>query len=172
LFFRIGNSTFGSGNTTMILLGREMVERKWLQQWQFDLFYTIARVVPGTNVLAFVASSAHAVRGWLGAVAAVLALCVPASGVIVLLTLAYQRWHDHPVGSAVVTSAMSAIVGIIIGAAWLMAWPTYRSGDRLRTIALVLGGLILSFWLAPLTILLLAAVAGWFWPVADPQEGE
>jgi hypothetical protein len=64
---------------------------------------------------------------------------------------------------------MSAIVGIIIGAAWLMAWPNIRHGNRLRTLALVLGGLGLSFVLSPLTILVLAAVAGWFWPT---ESGE
>lgn len=164
LYFRIGNSTFGSGNTTMILLGREMVERGWLPRWQVDLLYTLARVVPGTNVLAFVASSAHAMRGWAGAVAAIVALCVPASGVIIALTLAYQRWHNHPVGSAVVTAAMSSIAGIITGAAWLIAWPAFRPGNRLRTLVLVFGGLIASFCLSPLTVLAAAALTGWFWP--------
>lgn len=163
LFFRIGNKTFGSGNTTMVLLGREMTERRWLERWQFDLYYTLARVVPGTNVLAFVASAAHAVRGWQGAVAAMAALSIPASGVIILLTLVYQRWHAHPIGGAFITAAMSAIVGIIAGASWLMAWPQFRRGNRVRTAALVLGGLLFSFWLPPLTVLVLAATVGWFW---------
>jgi chromate transporter len=163
LFFRVGNKTFGSGNTTMVLLGREMIERHWLDSWQFDLYYTLARVVPGTNVLAFVASAAYAVRGWAGTLAAMAALSIPASGVIILLTLGYQRWHDHLIGGAFITAAMSAIVGIIAGASWLMAWPQFRHGNRVRTAALVLGGLALSFWLAPLTVLLLAAAVGWFW---------
>jgi chromate transporter len=170
LYFRIGNKTFGSGNTTMILLGREMVEKRWLEQWQFDLYYTLARVVPGTNVLAFVAASAHAIRGWWGAIAAILALCVPASFVIVLLTLGYQEWHDHSVGSAVITAAMSSIVGIIAGAAWLMAWPRFQAGEQVRTVLFVLLGVGLSFWLSPLSILLIAAAAGWFWPIGSKRR--
>lgn len=170
LYFRIGNSTFGSGPATMILLGREMVQRRWLQDWQFDLYYTLARVVPGTNMLAFVASSAHAIRGCLGAITAIAALSVPASAVVILLTLGYQRWHDHPIGSAVITAATSSIVGIIIGAAWSMAWPRFRPGERLRTVAYVSGGLLLSFWLSPLTVLLIAAIAGCFAPGSKEQD--
>jgi chromate transporter len=170
LFFKIGNKTFGSGNTTMVLLGREMIERRWLEQWQFDLYYTLARVVPGTNVLAFVASAAHAVRGWPGTIAAMAALSIPASSVIILLTLGYQRWHEHPVGGAFITAAMSAIVGIIAGASWLMAWPQFRRGRRARTAGLVLGGVVFSFWLTPLKVLVLAAAIGWFW--RGTEEGE
>jgi chromate transporter len=164
LFFRVGNKTFGSGAATVVLLSREIEERRWLPRWQLDLFYAVARVVPGTNVLAFIAASAHAVRGWPGAIAAVLALSVPASAIVVLLTLIYERWHEHPVGGAAVGAAMAAIVGIIMGAAWLLAFPRFLPGERLRTAVLVAGAAILSLWLSPLQVLALGAIAGFFWP--------
>jgi chromate transporter len=164
LFFRIGNTTFGSGAATVVFLSQEMERRQWLARWQLDLFYAVARVVPGTNVLAFVAASAHAVRGWWGAMAAVLALSVPASGIVVLLTLLYERWHDDPVGGAVIGAAMAAIVGIIAGAAWILAWPRFVPGDRFRTAVLVIGAAALSFWISPLPVIALGALAGYFWP--------
>jgi chromate transporter len=164
LFFRIGNKTFGSGAATVVLLSRDIEGRGWLPRWQLDLFYAVARIVPGTNVLAFIAACAHAVRGWPGAIAAVLALSVPASGVVVLLTLAYQRWHDHPVGGAAVGAAMASIVGIIAGAAWMLAWPRFLPGERIRTAALVIGAAVLSIWISPLPVIALGAIAGFFWP--------
>lgn len=164
VFFRIGNSTFGSGSTAVVLLSREMTERHWLVQWQADLFYTLARVVPGTNVLAFVAASAWAIRGWAGAVIALLALSIPASVIVVLLTLAYQRWHESLYGGAFITGAMSAIVGIVIAASYQLARPTFIPGKRTRTLILVAGAASLSAWLPPLTVMLIAAVAGYFWP--------
>lgn len=164
LFFRIGNSTFGSGAATVVFLSEEMHRRQWLARWQLDLFYAVARVVPGTNVLAFVAASAHAVRGWPGAIAAVLALSVPASGIVVLLTLLYERWHNHPIGGAAVGAAMASIVGIIAGAAWLLSWPRFVPGDRWRTAVLVAGAAILSLWISPLPVIAIGAVAGYFWP--------
>src|SRR5688500_6405026 len=120
LYFRVGNQTFGSGSTTVVLLSRELAERKWLLPLQCDLLFALARVVPGTNVLAFSAATAHAVRGWRGATAALLAYTVPASLLVVLLTLVYQRWHSHPLGGAAILAAMSAIVGIVAGGAWLL----------------------------------------------------
>lgn len=164
LFFRVGNKTFGSGAATVVLLSREMAERQWLERWQSDLFFALARVVPGTNVMAFVAASAHALRGWIGMAVAISALSIPASAIVVLLTLAYERWYEHPVGGAIIGGAMAAIVGIIIGAAWILAAPRFIPGERVRTAALVGGAALLSMWLAPLTIIAMAAVAGYFWP--------
>lgn len=164
MYFRIGNQTFGSGTTTVVLLSREMTERGWLNQMQCDFFYALARVVPGTNVLAFVAASAFAVRSWRGALAAILVYTVPASVVVIGLTLLYQRWHDHPIGGAAIGAAMSSIVGIIVSAAWLLTAPRLRTGDWVRTVVLVVTAVVLSFWLSPLAVIALAAVAGYFWP--------
>lgn len=164
LFFRIGNKTFGSGAAAVALLSREMDERRWLERWQSDAIYALSRVVPGTNVLAFVAASAHAVRGWPGAVAALLALSVPASCAVVALTLAYEHFHATPVGDAVIGAAMAAIVGIVCGAAWLLAVRQYQPRARVRTCVLVVGAALLSFYLSPLTVLALGGAVGYVWP--------
>ena len=164
LFFRIGNKTFGSGAAAVALLSREMDRRRWLQRWQSDAIYALSRVVPGTNVLAFVAAAAHAVRGWPAAIAATLALSVPASCVVVGLTLAYERWHSSSIGSAVIGAAMAAIVGIVAGAAWLLAIDRFKPGARARTCILVFGAALLSFYLSPLTVMALGAAAGYVWP--------
>jgi hypothetical protein len=70
----------------------------------------------------------------------------------------------------VITAAMSSIVGIIVGAAWLMAWPRFQAGERLRTAFFVLLGLGLSFFLSPLTILVISAAAGWFWHTGTEER--
>jgi chromate transporter len=169
LFFRIGNTTFGSGSTIMVLLRREVTERRWVPEWQANLLFALSRVVPGTNVLAFVASVAHAARGWTGAVASLLAVSVPASFVIVGLTLAYQRWNETPRGGAFISGAMCSIVGVIFAASWLLAAPKVKRGTALRTLTLVLGGAALTLVFQPLTILAIAAAVGAFWPSSDEE---
>lgn len=164
LFFRIGNKTFGSGAAAVALLSREMDARRWLPRSQTDLIYTLSRVVPGTNVLAFVAATAYAIRGWPAAIAAIIALSIPASCVVIGLTLAYQRWYAHPIGNAVIGAAMASIVGIVVGAAWLLAAYRFTPGHRVRCCVLVFGAALLSFYLSPLTVMALGAVAGYFWP--------
>jgi chromate transporter len=163
-FLRIGNSTFGSGTMMVTLLAEEMRERRWLEQARIDLYFTLSRVLPGTNVMAFVASAAHAVRGWPGVALALMATSVPASAVTLVLTLAYQRWNTTPLGGAFLGGAMSAIVGVILAAAWRIALPGLASGARARTAALAIGAAALSFWLSPLLILALAATLGAIWP--------
>jgi chromate transporter len=139
-----------------------------LTQPQCDLFYALARVVPGTNVLAFVAATAHAIRSWTGAVAAVIAYTIPASAIVVALTLAYGQWRDHPVGGPAIAAAMSSIVGIIVAAGWLLVVPRLRPGSRIRTGTFVAAALIVSVWLPPLAVLALGGAAGYFWRERQP----
>jgi chromate transport protein ChrA len=157
---RTGVGTFGSGNLTSILLGRELEERGWFGRAQFDLCFTIARAVPGTNLLACVAAIGWYVRGWPGAIVFVVALSVPASVAVILLTLGYQTWHAHPVGKPAIEAAMSSIVGVIAASSWFLIRAQPRS---VRTGAMVLGALALSPYLAPISVMVLAALAGYYW---------
>jgi chromate transporter len=157
---RTGLGTFGSGNTTSVILARQLEDRGWFGPAQFDLCFTMARAVPGTNLIAYLAAVGWSLRGWLGAAVAVAALSVPASTVVVLLTLAYQAWHTHPLGKPAIEAAMASIVGVMGAGAWWLVRPRARS---LRTAVLVLGALVLSPYLSPVAIMGAAALVGYFW---------
>ena len=58
LYLKIGNTTFGGGDPTMALLQRELIGRQWITRDDFALAYSLARVTPGTNILAFCAAVA------------------------------------------------------------------------------------------------------------------
>jgi chromate transporter len=157
---RTGVTTFGSGNTTSVLLARELEQRGWFGPGQFDLCFTMARAVPGTNLIAYIAAVGWSLRGWLGAFVAVAASSIPASVVVVLLTLAYQAWHTHPLGKPAIEAAMASIIGVMAAGAWWLVKPRARS---LRTAVLVIGGLVLSRYLSPVAIMAIAAIVGYFW---------
>lgn len=160
LIFRIGSTTFASGAATIALIGREFERRGWMGPAQFDLCFTLSRTSPGTNVFGFVAAACWSVRGWLGAVAGVLALSIPAAVVTILLTMAYQTWRDHPAGKYAIAAVMACIVGVMLAGGWLLIRPRLTS---FRTAVFVLGALIASMWLSPLVIMGLAAAAGYAW---------
>lgn len=170
LFLRVTSTTFGSGGATVIFLGRELRSRRWLEDWKVELYMTIARVLPGTNVMAFVASTSHAISGWPGAVACLLAASVPASLAIIALALGWERWNGTTVGGAFINGAMSSIVGIITGSAWLLAASKFEGRKRLRTVLFVAGGAVLSRYMQPLAVMGLAAVAGFFWAAGDESR--
>ena len=54
VFLRIGNTTFGGGDPTLAALQVEFVDRKkWLSAEDYGLAFSLARITPGTNIIAF-----------------------------------------------------------------------------------------------------------------------
>ena len=65
VIFRISNTTFGGGYITMAALKRELVDdRHWISETDYALSFALARITPGTNIIAFCAGvgSGHARR--------------------------------------------------------------------------------------------------------------
>jgi len=166
IFFRVGNVTFGSGAASTVLLREEIVEnRGWLGKHQFALCYALARVTPGTNLYALFSASGWYLRGWPGAIVALVAASLPASMVVILLTLGYLAIYTSRLGQAAVVGAMAAVVGTIIAGAWQLIQPDVLSRNWFRTLVLVAGSMILSmgFGVSPIPVVGLAALTGFFW---------
>src|SRR5574341_309726 len=113
LALRIGNLTFGGGDPTMAVFQRELVNRRhWLSPEQYGLAFGLARITPGTNLLAFCAATGWYLLGWRGAVAMVAAVTLPSAALVVLLTWAYQAWHAHPTAAGVAAGTVAAAIGM------------------------------------------------------------
>ena len=166
VFLRIGNLTLGGGNPTMAALERELVERRaWLTPEQYGLAFALARLTPGTNVLAFCAGVAWRLRGWPGALAAVLLVTVPCSLLTVWLTHAYETLKANPLAAGAISGMLAAAVGMMVAAAWHLIRPHARWRQLAGTLVLPAGAAILSlaFAVPPIQVLALAALAGFFW---------
>jgi chromate transporter len=172
LFFRLVNFTFGGGDPTMAALERELVERrKWLDREKYGLSYALARVTPGTNVLAFSAAVAWFLRGWPGAVIAVVAGTIPCTVLVVWLSYGYQQLKANPHATRAIAAMLAAAVGMMFAASWTLIRPGMRRKSWPRTCLLAGGAALLSavFRLPPIEVLALAAAAGFFWPDPNPQ---
>src|SRR5689334_18482214 len=173
LFLRAGTLTFGGGNPTMAALYNDLVTaRGWVSGEQYGLAYALARLTPGTNLLAFGAGIAWQITGWRGAVLAVLAMSVPAAFCTVLLTIGYAAWKQNTVAMSAIAGVLAASVGLMASSAWQLIGPhlTGRNWRRaLRASAIFSAALILAmkFQIPPIQVLLLAALAGFFWQ--EPQ---
>src|SRR5437588_12541559 len=96
VFLRVGNTTFGGGLPTMAALQRELVEdNHWLSIEDYALAFSLARVTPGTNVIAFCAASGARILGWRGALAATVAETGPSAVLAILMTQGYESWRGH-----------------------------------------------------------------------------
>ena len=168
IFLRIGNTTFGGGYVTMAVLGRELVDlRNWITSDDYALAFAVARVTPGTNIIAFCAAVGWLILRWSGAIAAVLALTVPSAAFAVLILQGFESGAGHPL----VMGALGGTVAAVSGMMWsVVVWlvkpfvgPSFS--NIARTIVLV-GGSLLASWkfnITPLPILGATTLIGLLW---------
>jgi|SRR5579872_6391045 len=172
IFLRVGNVTFGGGDPTMAALQSELVfTRRWLDEQQYALIYGLARITPGTNLVAFSAGAAWRIFGWTAAVLAVLAMTVPASILVVLLSRGYQAGNTNALAMAAIGGTLAAATGMMATSAWQLLAPQIRMGRRLRACVIFMAALVVSvrFSAPPVAVLALAALAGLFWRSPDQK---
>jgi chromate transporter len=173
VYLKSGNTTFGGGDPTMAVLQRELAERRgWLSKEQFGIAYSLARITPGTNILAFCAGTAYLLHGWLAAFLSVLAASAPAGVLIVWLTIAFEASDRLLITKAAVGAVLAAVTGMMCSSAWLLARPGFTHAKWPRVLVLAGGTILLREWLqlTPVQIILIAGIAGWVWKEEDIPE--
>src|ERR1700694_3001275 len=108
VFLRIGNTTIGGGEPTVAAFQRELGRRGWLLPEQFGLAYALARLTPGTNMLAFCAAAGWYALGGAGSVAGGGAVTVPSSVLVVWLTGVCEMGKQIPWLQAAVNATIAA----------------------------------------------------------------
>lgn len=169
IYLRVSSLTFGGGDPTMAALQAELVTRHgWLSREKYGLVYGLARITPGTNILAFCAGTAWELRGWPGAILAVLGATLPSAAAVVLLTVGYEMLKHDARAMAAIAGTLAAAVGLMAVSAWQLVRPDLRPARILRALVLVAGSLSLSyaFRISPVWILGTAALIGFFWRTA------
>jgi len=166
-FFRIGNTTFGGGDTTMAALQREFIDRRrWITQEDYAIAFSLARITPGTNVVAFCAALGARVAGWRGAIAGVLAETAPSAAIAVLITWGYEAWRRNPTVRAAIVGASAAVAGMMFASVWLLMRPHFDGVRRALRAFLYFGAAFAAAWkfgVSPLAIIAIAAAAGFAW---------
>jgi chromate transporter len=164
VFLRVCNTTFGGGDPTMAALYTELVTaRRWMGPEIYGILFALARITPGTNMLAFCAGAAWHLAGWPAAILAVAATAVPSAAIIVLLTVGYQTLRVNPVAMAAIGGTVAAAVGMMLAGTWQLLRPHLVRGRWLRTLAIAAGAFALAQRADPIQVLAAAAAVGFFW---------
>jgi chromate transporter len=172
IFFRIGNTTFGGGYVTMGMLGRELVDtRRWISPEKFELAFALARVTPGTNLIAFCAAIGAMICGLAGAVAAVMALTAPSSALAVLIMQGFESWQENRIAMAAIAGTVAAVAGMMWSTIWTILRPyvgglTCKGMTRNLQVVLIAGGAFLASWkfqITPLPIIVAGTLIGFLW---------
>ena len=157
----------------MAALQRELVDRRgWLTAEQHGLAYGLARVTPGTNVLAYCAATGWMVAGWLGSLLAVGGVVVPSALLAVWMCSAYESYGANPWFRAAMGGVVAAAVGMmaasgvsIIRARAIGRWLIPGLLFVVASIATMRAGM-----LSPLKILALAGVLGALYRDPPPDK--
>lgn len=149
------------------MLGRELVDqRRWLTSDQFDLSFALSRVTPGTNLIAFCAAVGAVLRGWTGAMAAVLASTVPAAVIAVGLMYGLEALESNRVAMAAIAGTVAAVAGMMWSTIWTILKPHLGGSVRTLQVAVIAGGAFVASWffgITPLPIILAGTLLGFFW---------
>jgi chromate transporter len=165
LFFRVGTVAFGGGDPTIAILQREFFRRGWLTQDQIAIAFGLARLTPGTNILAFCAATGWYLLGLTGAVIAVLGDTIPASVLVIWLTRICELGAQYPLAQSVVGATIAAAVGTMIGAAATLVRQRCSRQNWLAPILIAAGAFLLArvAGLSPLQVIGIAVLVGFFW---------
>jgi chromate transporter len=168
IFLRIGNTTFGGGYVTMAMLGRELVDsRRWITSEDYALAFALARVTPGTNVIAFCAAAGWLVSGVAGAIAAVFASSAPSAAIAVAILQGIESGGTHPLFAGALAATVAAVSGTMWSIVLWLVRPFLEGGiHRILRTLVIAGGAFLASWrfgITPVPILLATMIVSLGW---------
>jgi len=155
------NRTLGGGIASMELLRRSAAKEHWLDESGHAVLTAVSRLTPGTNVLAYCVGLGWLVRGWSGAIVALIVASVPAAVFITALAATLVRIDRYPIVRVIIAAGVLAATVLVASSAWHLMRPylNRRSAWRAAIIAGIVAGLS---WLevTPVRIFLVSAAIG------------
>ncbi|MBQ3249173.1 MAG: chromate transporter [Alistipes sp.] len=167
-FLKIGAFTFGGGYAMIPLIQHEVINhRRWLREGEFVELLTIAQTAPGPIALNTAVFVGYKLRGYRGALMAVLGVVVPSFMIILVVAMFFADIRDNVwvdaafkgMRPAVVALIVAPIVGLARGMnMWLMA------------VAAATALVVWYFGLSPVWFLMAGALGGVLWVAKRGKE--
>ena len=167
-FLKIGAFTFGGGYAMIPLIQHEVINsHRWLQKEEFVDLLTLAQTAPGPISLNTAVFVGYKLRGYAGALAAILGVTIPSFVIILLVAMFFAGMRDnHWVDAAfrgmrpaVVALIVAPIVGLTRGMnAWLIA------------IAAATAIIVWYFGISPVWFLIAGALGGIIWAARQGKK--
>lgn len=112
-FLSIGATSFGGG--VIAYLRTSVVEKhQWLDDKTFLDLMVISQMVPGLKAVNLAVLIGDRLRGTAGALAALLAICLPGALLMYVVALVYQVERDRPLLDAALAGVAPATVGLLL----------------------------------------------------------
>lgn len=136
LLLKHASFTVGGGSVTMVALERDLVEQhQWLERDRFRRIYGLARLTPGTSILALVTGIGWELHSRAGALVALAVSAIPGSILAALLAAAYRQVYEQPTSRAFLAGAAAAVCGLIGASVWKMVAPYWSLNSSIVFLA-------------------------------------
>lgn len=118
-FFKIGAFTFGGGYAMIPIIQEEVVsKKKWVDEKEFLDVIAVAQGSPGPVAVNTSIYIGHSLKGFPGALAALLGTVLPSFLIILLIAMFFYQYRDNPILDKVFLGIAPAIVALIMSAVY------------------------------------------------------
>jgi len=111
-FLIIGASSFGG--VVPYLRGRLMAKLQWLRDKEFVELLSISQSLPGLNATNMAILVGQKLSGALGAIVAVIGMCLPGGVLMFIAGIVYRAHGDHAWATAALKGVAAASVGLTL----------------------------------------------------------
>jgi chromate transporter len=124
-FLIIGATSFGGG-AVAYLRSSLVTKNKWLDDNSFLELFSISQSLPGLNSTNMAILAGDRMRGWLGALAAVLGIILPGATLMTLAGVLYGMHGARPLVTAGLKGVAAAAAGLLLATFLQLARKTLR----------------------------------------------
>ena len=115
-FLVIGATSFGGGVVAYLRSGL-VTKRKWVGDKEFVELLAISQTLPGLNATNMAVLVGDKLRGVMGSIAAIIAMCLPGAVYMYITAILYHLHGDRPIVTAALKGVAAAAVGLILATA-------------------------------------------------------
>ena len=114
-FLKIGMFTFGGGYAMIPIIRHEVIEKQhWIDDDQFVELLTLAQSAPGPISLNTSVFVGYKMRGYAGAIAALLGVVLPSFIILLIIAVYFSHIRDNATVDAAFKGMRPAVVALII----------------------------------------------------------
>ena len=167
-FLKIGAFTFGGGYAMIPLIQHEVINnRRWIVEKEFVDLLTLAQAAPGPIALNTAVFVGYKLRGYIGAIAAVLGVVVPSFVIILFVAIFFSDMRRNVWVDAAFKGMRPAVVALIVA-------PIIGLARGMGGLLLFVSGVVavtVWFWeVSPVWFLVMGAGAGILWALIRGKE--
>jgi chromate transporter len=168
-FFFLGLGTFGGGLAMLPFIKKQVIEKGWISDRDWDQFLAVIQLTPGALAVNMSHLIGHKVRGWLGGLVAVFGMVFPSLIVISFLSFAFQSWIDHPIFQSIVKGIYLVVIAFLIKAFIDFSRSSYRNIIA-WTYGIIAATLLVIGWFNPTFMIASSLFIGFLeWLIRRPR---